>query len=56
MLTGLLTIAFPLIVVKVLYHFSVIFVKGKMNFFAQYTWGEPESKIVGVVKVCPCFA
>ena len=55
-LAGSLMIAFPLIVVKVLYHFSVIFVKGKMNFFAQYTWGEPESKIVGVVKVCPCFA
>ena len=40
---------------KVLYHFSVIFVKGKVNFFAQYTWGKPESKIVGIVKVCPCF-
>lgn len=55
-LAGSLTIAFPLIVVKVLYHFLVLLVKRKMNFFAQYTWGEPESKIVGVVKVCPCFA
>ena len=55
MLAGSLTIAFPLIAVKVLYHFLVLLVKRKMNFFAQYTWGEPESKIVGVVKVCPCF-
>ena len=48
-------VAFPLIVVKILYHFLAILVKEKMNFFAQYTWGEPKSKALGIVKVCPCF-
>lgn len=56
MLAGSLTIAFPLIVVKVLYHFSMLFVKGKMNFFAQYTRDEPRSGVIGIVKVCLCFA
>lgn len=55
MLAGSLTIAFPLIVVKVLYHFLVLFVKGEMNFFAQYTRGEPKSGTIGIVKVYPCF-
>ena len=32
-LAGTLTIAFPLIVVKVLYHFMVPFVKGKNELF-----------------------
>ncbi len=41
-LAGTLTIAFPLMVVKVLYHFTMLFVKGKMNFFAQDTRGEPK--------------
>ena len=42
-LAGTLTIAFPLIVVKVLYHFMVLFVKGKMNFFAQDTRDETQT-------------
>ena len=48
-------IAFPLIVVKVLYHFMVLFVKGKMHFFAQYTRDESKSGTIEIVKVCPCF-
>lgn len=43
-LAGTLRIAFPLMVVKVLYHFMMLFVKGKMNFFAQDTRDETSLK------------